>query len=144
MQLLLMHRKDMHNEQGVANSQTQPASKVERPTRPTVKPGMSETNWSFFLSEWGRYTRQTGITDAVLRDELWSCMEPELRELAFHQGFVANTEAELLTRIKDLAVTVLHPSVHLVNLHRGMQQQEGESGKLFAARVTGTAKVFTG
>ena len=99
---------------------------------------MSESDWSFFLHEWARYTRLTGIKDEILRDELWSCMEESLRQLAFSEGFVANTEIELISKIKDLAVTTLHPSVHVVALHQ-MLQQENESIKAFTARVKGTA-----
>ena len=69
---------------------------------------MNESEWNFFLHEWGRYSRQTGIKDDVLRDELWSCMETELRQLAFSEGFSAITENDLLQQIKNLAVTVLH------------------------------------
>ena len=99
---------------------------------------MGESEWNFFLHEWGRYTRLTGISDATLRDELWSCMESDLRQLAFSEGFTANIEDKLLLKIKDLAVTVLHSSLHVVALHQ-MSQQEGESVKAFAARVKGTA-----
>ena len=140
-QTLLLHRKDTHNEpmpQHPVQTAAPPTCRVERPTRPSVTAGMSETEWNFFMHEWGRYTRQTGISDAILRDELWSCMEADLRQLAFSEGFVANTEDEILHKIKDLAVTVLHPSSHVVALHQ-MSQQEGESVKAFAARVKGTA-----
>ena len=61
-----------------------------------------------------------------------------MRQLAFSEGFVANTENELISKIKDLAVTTLHPSVHVVALHQ-MLQQENESIKAFTARVKGTA-----
>ena len=67
---------------------------------------MSESDWNLFLHEWGRYSRQTVISDAILRDELWSCMEDDLRHLTFS----ATTEDEQLRKIKDLALTVLHPS----------------------------------
>ena len=123
MQLLLMHRQDIHSDLAAApapalHAPVQSAGKVERPHRPTVTTGMSETDWNFFLHEWGRYTRQTGIQDVTLRDELWSCMESDLRQLAFSEGYQAATEAELLKQIKELSVTVLHPSVHIVALHR--------------------------
>ena len=48
------------------------------------------------MHEWGRYTRQTGVKNVVLLDELWSCMQTELRQLAFSEGFTANTEQELI------------------------------------------------
>ena len=143
MQLLLMHRQDIHSDLDAApapllHAPVQSAGKVERPHRPTVTAGMSETDWNFFLHEWGRYTRQTGIQDVTLRDELWSCMESDLRQLAFSEGYQAATEAELLKQIKELSVTVLHPSVHIVALHQ-MKQQDGETVKAFSARVKGTA-----
>ena len=65
---------------------------------------MNESDWSFFLHEWGRYSRKTGIKDDVLRVELWSCVETYLRQLAFSEGFSATTEGELLQQIKSLAV----------------------------------------
>ena len=142
MQLLVMHRQDQHGTAPLPGSLSTPNSstaKVERPARPTIKQGMSETSWNFFLHEWKRYTRQTGIKEATLIDELWSCMDTELRELAFNEGFEAASEEDLLANIKSLAVTILHPSVHVVALHR-MQQQDGESIKAFGARVKGTAK----
>ena len=139
LQIILLHRQDVHGMTPAAPQPPSPSSaKAMRPTRPTVNAGMSESEWSFFLHEWARYTRLTGIKDEVLRDELWSCMEESLRQLAFSEGFVAKTETELISKIKDLAVTTLHPSVHVVALHQ-MLQQENESIKAFTARVKGTA-----
>ena len=116
MQLLIMHRQDQHDSAllpGGPGTQSSSTAKVERPSRPSIKQGMSETSWNFFLQEWNRYTRQTGIKDTTLLDELWSCMDAELRELAFNEGFEAINEQSLLTHIKSLAVTILHPSVHV-------------------------------
>ena len=141
-QLLQNHRQDVHGRQHPDTPPAQPAFKTERPARPSVTAGMSETDWNFFLHEWNRYTRQTSISGATLRDELWSCMETDLRQLAFSEGSTATTEEELLKKIKDLAVTVLHSSVHVVNLHK-MTQAEGETAKAFAARVRGTANNCT-
>ena len=134
-QLLQNHRQDVHGRQNPETPPAQPAFKTERPARPSITAGMSETDWNFFLHEWNRYTRQTSISGATLRDELWSCMETDLRQLAFSEGSTATTEEELLKKIKDLAVTVLHSSVHVVNLHK-MTQAEGETAKAFAARVS--------
>jgi len=105
-------------------SQHQPLPTL--PHRPTVTAGLNESDWNFFLHEWGRYTRQTGIEDNVLRDELWSCLDSDLAHLAFSEGLERTTEAAFLQQIKELAVTVLHPSVHIVALHQ-MKQQDGET-----------------
>ena len=65
-------------------------------------------------------------------------METELRQLAFSEGFTADSGEELLKQIKSLAVNILHPSVHVISLHQ-MAQQESETVKAFSARVKGTA-----
>ena len=46
------------------------AAKLDKKVRPCASLGISELQWRFFVSEWSRYTRQTGIHDQVLRDEL--------------------------------------------------------------------------
>ena len=116
------------------------AVKLDKKIRPVGTLGMTELNWRFYLSEWNRYTRQTGIADQVLRDELWNTMDTELRQLAFSEGSEdsLNTEELMLARIKSLAVTVLHPSVHIVTLH-DMKQLPSETVKSFSARVRGNA-----
>ena len=143
MRILLLHRQDVHQiaEPPPPQAKQQIPSntaRVEKPTRPAVTAGMNESDWNFFLHEWRRYSHPTGIKDEVLRDELWSCMETDLRQLAFSEGFSATTEDDLLQQIKRLAVTVLHPSVHVITLH-SMTQQEGETTTSFAARVKKTA-----
>ena len=112
--------------------------KAERPKRPTVSLGFSESDWTFFVHKWKRYSRQTRIMGQQLLDELCSCMDDELEKLAFNEGSNADTEENLLAKIKNLAVTTRHPSVHVVNMHQ-MKQEENESTKAFSARVKGAA-----
>ena len=54
-------------------------------------------------------------------DELYSTMSPELRKLAYDQGCVEQltTEAQIMERIRSLAVSVLHTAVHTVTLSTG-------------------------
>jgi hypothetical protein len=87
-------------------------AKLDKRLRPQATLGMSELDWRFYVSEWSRYTRQTGIADRVLLDELWNTMDTELRQLAFSEGGEEQltTEDLMLEKIKSLAVTVLHPS----------------------------------
>ena len=136
-QHLNLHIQVAHPVQAPQHVQT---AKLDKKLRPVSTLGMTELNWRFFLSEWSRYTRQTGIKDQVLLDELWSTMDTELRQLAFSEGAeeTLNTEALMLVRIKSLAVTVLHASVHIVTLH-DMKQLPSETVKSFSARVRGTA-----
>lgn len=114
--------------------------KLDKKVRPSITPQMTEESWRFIIDEWSRYKRQTGITGQQLLDELWSCMNEELRQLAFNEGGSDNltTEADLLKRIKKLAVVTLHPSVHVVSLHE-LRQQSDENTQTFAAKVRGVA-----
>ena len=84
---------------------------------------MSEYDFRFFESEWGLYRRATGVKNQALVDELWSCMSNLLKKLAFDQGDIENllTEELMMTRIKSLAVAVLHTAIHTVRLHEATQ-----------------------
>ena len=121
-------------------AQQVPSAKVDKRPRPDVTLDMTEHDFRFFESEWELYKRVTKISGQTLVDELWSCMSPELKKLAFDQGDVQtlNTEDLMMARIRSLAVAVLHAAVHTVHLH-GAQQMSDESTKTFAARVRGVA-----
>ena len=96
-----------------------PTYKVDKRARPTVASEMLEHDWQFFLSEWQDYKRATGISGQNMLDELWSCMVPDLKRLAFDQGGkeFLNTEPLMLAHLKLLAVSLLHATVHTVSLH---------------------------
>ena len=134
LKALELHVQSVHTRNNASHGQ----SKVEKPKRPTVSTGFSESDWQFFVHKWERYSRQTQIQESQLTDELWSCMDDELEKLAFSDGCSGLNSETLLNRIKLLAVTTLHPSVHVVNLHQ-MKQNTGESTKSFSARVKGVA-----
>ena len=135
------HTQAVHPAPAPAPQPTAPGakgSKTAKKNRPSITNQMSEETWRFFLDEWNRYKRQTGIKDQELLDELWSCMTDELRQLAFSEGGTSslNTEDSMTKRIKSLAVITLHSSVHTVNLHE-LRQQSDENVHAFAARVRG-------
>ena len=103
-----------------------------------VNTGMSESEWTFFVHKWERYSRHAKLSEAQKLDELWACMDADIERLAFNDGLTANTANDLLVGLKKLSVTELHPSVHFMALHQ-MRQARGESTKAFSARVKGTA-----
>jgi hypothetical protein len=115
LKALEIHQKTAHPANTAAGGGN--TAKVDKKIRPSISPQMSEENWRFFSNEWERYKRQTGVSGTQLLDELWSCMTEELRQLAFAEGGSDSlqTEADMTTRIKKLAVVALHPSVHVVN-----------------------------
>ena len=138
LKALEIHQKTAHPANTAAGGGN--TAKVDKKIRPSISPQMSEENWRFFSNEWERYKRQTGVSGTQLLDELWSCMTEELRQLAFAEGGSDSlqTEADMTTRIKKLAVVALHPSVHVVTLHE-LKQQSDENVQSFAARVKGVA-----
>ena len=113
--------------------------KVEKPKRPSITMNMSESDWTFFTHRWERYKRQSQIKESQIADELWACLDSDLERLAFQDGLESVMSVELLPAIKKLAVTSLHPSVHVVALHQ-LRQDSSESTKAYSARVKGLAK----
>ena len=65
-------------------------------------------------------------------------MDTDLEKLAFADNLTETDPEVLLNRIKSLAVTTLHPSIHVVNLHQ-MRQNNDEPTKAFSARVRSVA-----
>jgi hypothetical protein len=147
LQLLTLHTQAKHSQpaaaaptQGVRPQGPQATCKVDKRPRPIVRTDMSEHDWRYFLSEWKDYVQATGISGQSMLGELWSCMEDDLKRLAFDQGGKdgLTDEALMLARIKLLAVTILHTAVHTVKLHNARQSAD-EPTKAFAARVRGIA-----
>ena len=140
IQLMSLHNNQAHPAGHQGGGEHRPTTKVDKRPRPDVSMEMTEHDWRFFLSEWQDYKRATGVADQHLLDELWSCMTSDLKRLAFDQGGkeTLTTEALMLARIRQLAVSILHAAVHTVSLHDSRQSAE-ESTKAFAARVRGIA-----
>ena len=61
-----------------------------------------------------------------------------MERLAFQDGIKDQDLSNLLAKIKTLAVTTVHPSLHVVELHEA-KQLCGETVKDFSARVRGIA-----
>ena len=123
---------------GVGNRRND-APKTEKPKRPQIQANMSEGDWVFFEHKWSRYKRQSGISGQQLVDEIWACLDTDLERLAFQDGMEETEPQKLLDAIKALAVTTVHPALHVVSLH-GMKQLPDETVKAFSARVKGVAK----
>ena len=123
-----------------AHSSNNRASKImtEKPKRPSIVPNMSESDWVFYEHKWTRYRRQSGISGQQVIDEIWACLDPEMERLAFQDGIESKDPDDLLRLIKSLAVTTIHPSLHVVTLH-SMTQNHDETIKAFSARVRGVA-----
>ena len=72
--------------------------------------------------------------------QLQAACSDSLRQRVFDTGTYSSltTAEQFLTKMKELAVIVVHKSIHLMNLWK-MAQQSDEPIRAFAARVTNTA-----
>ena len=134
MKSLELHVQSAHSSPTRLN-----ATKTEKPKRPVLTSNMSESDWFFFQHKWTRYKRLSQIQGQALVDELWACLDPDIERLAFQDGINETDPDNLLTAIKQLAVTTIHPSLHVITLHEAKQSSE-ENVKSFSARVHGIAK----
>ena len=57
------------------------SSKQEKLPRPTLETGISDADWSFFVSQWERYKRSTKILGQEAVDQLWACASEEMAKL---------------------------------------------------------------
>ena len=68
-----------------------------------------------------------------------ACLAQDVEGLAFQDGILSTNPTELLLAIKALAVTAVHPTLHVVSLHE-TKQAVGESINSFCARFWGIAR----
>ena len=113
-------------------------AKTEKPKRPVITTNMSESDWIFFNHKWDRYKRLSQIEGQLVIDEVWACLDSDMERLAFQDGITDQDPDNLLSKIKKLAVTTIHPSLHVVELHEARQSSD-ETVKAFSARVRGIA-----
>ena len=142
LQLMQAHREDAHGAApvGGAAGGGHLRHKPAPVPRPEIDMNATESEWTFFKSEFNRYKRTIGLTTTrEITDELWHCMTVKLRELMQSTTIEdAVTEENLLTKIKNLAVVTVHAAVHISQLHN-MTQNQTESFKEFVARATNVA-----
>ena len=129
---------EIHVQTAHAGPSEAQVTKTEKPKRPVLTSNMSESDWVFFQHKWERYKRLSNIDGQVLIDELWACLDSDMERLAFQDGISETNPDRLLAQINDLAVTTVHPSLHVVELHEAKQSSD-ETVKAFSARVRGIA-----
>ena len=79
-----------------------PVAKYEsKIDRPKFKPRVTNTEWTIFLSKWGRFLRGSGFTGEQAVEQLWECLEPEVEVALIHKGVdkLSNIE-EILKKIE--------------------------------------------
>ena len=141
MSLLTLHTQAVHGVGGAPAQHTTPSqSKLEKLPRPTFTLNMSESQWSFVKIQWDNYIKQTPVSPAVQLMQLQAACDGSLQQRIFDTGtYPSLSTADLfLAKMKELAVIVVHRSIHLMNLWK-MSQESDEPIRAFAARLTATA-----
>ena len=138
--LLTTHTQAVHGGGGAPHPAPTTQSKLEKLPRPTFTLKMTESQWSFTKIQWENYIKQSPVSPAVQLMQLQAACDGSLQQRIFDTGsYPALTTADLfMSKMKELAVIVVHKSIHLMNLWK-MSQQSDEPIRAFAARLTATA-----
>ena len=136
--LLSTHTQAVHG--GGTQQNASSNSKLQQLPRPVFTLNMTESQWSFTKLQWDNYISQLPVSPTVQLMQLQAACDDQLRQRVYDTGVYAalTTTALFLTKMKELAVIVVHQSIHLRNLWK-MQQQSDEPIRAFVARLTATA-----
>ena len=135
---LQQHTQAVHG--GGVQQGSSTVSKLEKLPRPTFTLNMTESQWSFKKMQWDNYIKQSVVSEAVKLLQLQAACDNALRQRVFDTGTYSSltTEDLFLKKMKELAVIVMHKSIHLRNLWKTMQQSD-EQIRAFVARAMSTA-----
>ena len=117
------------------------SSKQEKLPRPTLETGISDADWSFFVSQWERYKRSTKILGQEAVDQLWACASEELSRQCHDAGVNKDTsEKDLLAMLELCSIRAQNKLVNVVEFLNTSQRVEEPIAK-FISRVRGQSKV---
>ena len=138
--LLTTHTQAVHGGGGAPHPAPNNQSKLEKLPRPTFTLKMTESQWSFTKIQWENYIKQSPVSPAVQLMQLQAACDGPLQQRVFDTGkYTSLTTSELfMSKMKELAVIVVHKSIHMMNLWK-MIQQSDEPIRAFAARLTATS-----
>ena len=97
--------------------------KLEKLPRPTFTLNMTESKWNFMVLSWNSYIGQSPLApEATKLMQLQAACDERLRQCIYDTGNFStlNITALFLAKIKELAVIIVHKSVHLMNLWQMM------------------------
>ena len=78
---------------------------------------MSASEWTFFTYKWYRYTQRTKLSSEQKFDELWACINTDIKRLAINDDSTTGTTDDRIVSLKKLAMMKLHPSLQVMYLH---------------------------
>ena len=116
-------------------------SKQEKLPRPSLEAGISDADWSFFVSQWDRYKRSTKILGQEAIDQLWACASEELSRQCHDAGVDKDTsEKDLLAMLRLCSIKAQNKLVNVVEFLNSSQNVDEPIAK-FISRVRGQSKV---
>merc|ERR1712082_277551 len=108
---------------------------------PVVEENCTESDWSFLVAEWTRYSTAVGLDGdepGAVR-HLWAACSDRLRRALHNDGAQSETAVlQLLQRVKSLAVKRRNNLVNMMTLQK-MGQQREEGVLSFLSRLNGQA-----
>ena len=120
---------------------SQSSVKAEKLARPNLEEEISEVDWNFFLSEWSRYKRSTGLTGQSIMDQLWACATDKLKKSCHQSGATdSTTEEQLLEFMKKLSIKATNKLVNVVQF-LSLAQDPDEPVNQFISRLRGQSSV---
>ena len=131
---------------GAMNNQAVPPGsqssvKAEKLSRPILGEEITEVDWGFFLSEWDRYKRSTGVTGQNAMDQLWACAADSLKKSCHQSGATeATTEEQLLEFMKKLSIKATNKLVNVVQF-LSLAQNTDEPVTQYISRLKGQSSV---
>ena len=138
IKVMELHVKQAHPGPG---QQVVGSSKQEKLPRPTLEAGISDADWSFFVSQWERYKRSTKILGQEAIDQLWACASEELSRQCHDAGVNKDTsEKDLLDMLRLCSIRAQNKLVNVVEFLNSSQNVEEPIAK-FISRVRGQSKV---
>ena len=133
--LLQLHQKNVHDS---ATATKQKPPKVERPR---LSRGVSAEEFATWQKRYELWKGSTSLAAGELPCQLIACCDSDLESalIQYHSDIAEVDEAEILQRIKALAVLDVAATVRVTEM-LGLKQQHGESARAFAARLRGKAQ----
>ena len=132
--LLQLHQKNVHD--SITAKQKPP--KVDRPR---LNRGVSAEEFATWTKRYELWKGSTSLTPDEVPCQLIACLDSDLESalIQYHSDIAEAGEAEILKRIKALAVLDVAATVRITEM-LGLKQQHGESARSFAARLRGKAQ----
>ena len=145
--MLYAHMQMAHNitlpAAAPASTDTTPAAaKPEKVKRPTISAAGTSEDFAYISQRWSEYKQACRLTGSDIVFQLLECCDEPLRKdlTRLHGSLISSPEADVLEKIKTLAIRQENVMVARVQLHN-LTQDRDEPIRAFSARLKGQSSV---